>query len=463
MSGAPEAGPPDRFPLRGGRPPVALHETGFRHPRPGPWGGEVFTPYAGLTHVAAGARGLRIGTRRGVLSLRRGDFLDPDAALQLGAALRARVADLPDGPARLARMEALDRRLVHPGRRPLSRIVVLACVVAFGLQLWLFPDLALAGMFSADLVRTGEWWRLVTANLLHGGVAHLLLNIVALGVLGDLLERQVRSAATGFVMATSGLGAMLGSLVAGYPSALGASGVVAGVVAALLVREIRTPDRIPAPWRIPRGLILLAIVGETAVLAFVPAVAHAAHAGGFVAGGAATLLLPGPGRSRRWLGLVDAAAALAVLAAVGITVTHAVWPDAETARRRAERLLELPDPPPGLLNNAAWRIATSEDPEPELLELAERMARRAVDATGRRDPNFLDTLAEVYFQEGERRRALAVIEEAIALAPEERYFREQRRRFLGERDPDDRPAPPESLPPPAEPGPPIPERPRLRA
>lgn len=441
---------------------MALHATGFRHPRPGPWPGEAFTPYTALTHVAAGTRGLRIGTRRSVLALRRADFLEPDAVPRLAAALRDRVAGLPDGAARLARMEALDRRLVRPGRRPLAKAVVVACVAAFGLQLWLFPDLALAGMFSADLVRAGEWWRLVTANLLHGGVAHLLLNTVALGVLGDLLERQVRTAATAFVMAASGLGAMLGSLVAGYPSALGASGVVAGIVAALLVREVRAPERTPAPWRIPRGLLVAAILAETVVLAFVPAVAHAAHAGGFLAGGAAAWALPPPGRRRVWLGLADAAAALAVAAAVGVAVTHAVWPDVEAVGRRAERLLELPDPPPGLLNNAAWRIATADEPDPELLRLAERMARRAVEGTGRRDPNFLDTLAEVYFQEGARRRAVAVIEEAIALAPDEPYFREQRRRFLGERAPDDRPPPPESLPPPAAPELPIPERPRIR-
>ena len=39
-------------------------------------------------------------------------------------------------------------------------------------------------------------------------------------------------------------------------------------------------------------------------------------------------------------------------------------------------------------------------------------------------------------------RAVAVIDEAIAIWPAEPYFREQRRRFLGERSADDRPDPP---------------------
>jgi len=51
------------FPLRGGRRPVSMHGTGFRHP-----GGilgrrDVFTPYSGGTQVVLTVRGLRVGTR----------------------------------------------------------------------------------------------------------------------------------------------------------------------------------------------------------------------------------------------------------------------------------------------------------------------------------------------------------------------------------------------------------------
>ena len=60
----------------------------------------------------------------------------------------------------------------------------------------------------------------------------------------------------------------------------------------------------------------------------------------------------------------------------------------------------------------------------------------------RSDPNILDTLAEVFFQMGRSTDALATIDEAIRLEPGERYFREQRQRFTGERPSEDRPAPP---------------------
>jgi hypothetical protein len=70
------------------------------------------------------------------------------------------------------------------------------------------------------------------------------------------------------------------------------------------------------------------------------------------------------------------------------------------------------------------------------------LAQRAVEATQRRDATILDTLAEVQFQLGHPESAIAIIDEAIKREPDEVYYREQRRRFLGERARDDRPDPP---------------------
>jgi hypothetical protein len=117
--------------------------------------------------------------------------------------------------------------------------------------------------------------------------------------------------------------------------------------------------------------------------------------------------------------------------------------------RRAGLLLEDREISPVVLNDEAWTIATSEEPSRDLLQLAERLAVRAVEKTRRRNPNLLDTLAEILFQLGDDFEAVDLIDEAILLSPAEPYFREQRRRFLGERDPDDRPEPPGSRPAPA--------------
>ncbi len=55
---------------------------------------------------------------------------------------------------------------------------------------------------------------------------------------------------------------------------------------------------------------------------------------------------------------------------------------------------------------------------------------------------MLDTLAEIEFQLGHPERAVEIIQEAIAQAEDERYaayYREQLRRFRGERAAEDRP------------------------
>ena len=74
------------------------------------------------------------------------------------------------------------------------------------------------------------------------------------------------------------------------------------------------------------------------------------------------------------------------------------------------------------------------------------LADRAVQNTGGILPGVIDTLAEALFQRGDALGAVLTIDEAIRLAPGEPYYREQRRRFTGERDAEDRPPPPGERP-----------------
>jgi membrane associated rhomboid family serine protease len=435
---------PLRFALRGGGA-VTLHATGFRHPRP--FGlRERFTPYADLVHVFPGLGGLRLATRRTSSWLTRRRFSEPREMALLASLLRERVASLPGGAERIAQMARLDLRVASARRPWVAPALTVACVVAFVLQVIFFPRFEHAGAFSGELVRAGELWRLVTANFLHAGASHLLLNAIGLLVLGGLLESIIGSRAVAFVLATASLGAMGASLLADYLQALGASGLVTGIVGALVWLELRRPDAIPAPWRIPRALLLGAVAADAILLSFVPAVAHAAHAGGFVVGGAAAACLFARGcdapAARAWLGPANVIAACLVALALAGLWWSAFSPDDTATRRRAERLLVLEGVRPEVLNNEAWMIAISGHSDPALLEVALRLAEEAVARTARRDPNLLDTLAEVHFAAGRTEAALATIDEAIVLAPEADYLREQRRRFTGQRAPDDRPEPP---------------------
>jgi rhomboid protease GluP len=442
---------PSTLPLRGGRA-IALHPTGMGHPRSVRFGGAMFTPYTALTHVTVGPGGIRIGSLHGSFLFRTGDFVGNGGHRTLYASLRERIAALPDGPARLDRFAALDA-LARSGRgSPVTLALTGACVAAFFVSMFA-PAYHEAGVFTALLVRLGETWRIVTANFLHASVPHLVLDGIGLAVLGGLAERALGSRATGVIVALSAIGAMIGCGLAGYSRALGSSGIVCGIVGALLWLEFRAPAELPVGWRIPRRLFVGVLAVEALLLLRLPHIAHAAHLGGLVAGFAGAAVV-GPGRhtalaSRGGLRFLNAAA-LAILLAAGVAWVRAVRaPDAEAIARRGAALLAMPGVEPGYLNDEAWRIAISPEPSPEALDIALKLAERAVRETSRTVPAVLDTLAELHFLRGEADQAIAIGEEAAALAPSEPYYREQLRRFHGERAADDRPeAPPEGAPPP---------------
>ncbi len=447
---------PEVYPLRGGRGALALHATGFRHPAASALGGDTFTAYADLTHLLLGDRWLRIGTRRGVLNVPRAAFAAPGDAEALRHSLLSRLALEPGGPAALARMAAIDAVARRPFRPWVSIGVAALCLAVYALQLVLGERVLQAGYFNDALIHGGEPWRLVTANFLHAGLAHLAMNVAGLLLFGILVERPLGHLATFFVLGASALGATAAGIPAQYDSLVGASGMVAGLAAALLWLEFQRPERLSVAWRLPRRLFVAAVVLDALLGVVIPAIAGFAHLGGFLAGGLAAVIVSGPPlageRPLRALGLADALLAVALVLSL-VTAGREVRGGAQLIARCAVRLLDVPDVSPTVLNNTAWFLATSSDVDRKRGEVAVRLAERAVQETLRQDPNVLDTLAEAHFAAGDTREAVEIIDEAIALAPGEPYFEEQRRRFTGERKPGDRPAPPrEESPPGQEPG-----------
>ncbi len=170
--------------------------------------------------------------------------------------------------------------------------------------------LAKAALDGPD-VANGEVWRIVTAGFMHYSFFHLLFNMYALYILGQLLEPAIGRVRFGLVYAVGLLAGSLGALIV-TPNGLtaGASGAVFGLMGgAILVMRGRGIN----PMESGLGLWLLL---NLAITFTVSNISIGGHIGGLIGGGiAAWILVEGPRRLRmpRWA--PDAAVAALGIAA----------------------------------------------------------------------------------------------------------------------------------------------------
>lgn len=103
------------------------------------------------------------------------------------------------------------------------------------------PDLIAMGGNLPPRTRAGEYWRLATATLLHGGVLHVMLNLLCIWIAGRSLERLIGGLWSLAVFAATGLAASVASYAFGSDNmvAIGASGGALGLVGTGLVVATR--------------------------------------------------------------------------------------------------------------------------------------------------------------------------------------------------------------------------------
>ncbi len=171
-----------------------------------------------------------------------------------------------------------------------------------GTNLWqpASADLIRWGSNFSPLTLPGQPWRLLTSTFLHGGFAHLLLNLTTLVFLGLLTERITGSGRLLGVYLVSGVAASLASLwwhTAGVNS-VGASGAIFGLYGLLLATLVRRPAALS---RSQRYTVLLFVfyfmVSSLAGGLQAHATDNAAHVGGLLTGAALGAVLPAPAGS----------------------------------------------------------------------------------------------------------------------------------------------------------------------
>lgn len=94
-----------------------------------------------------------------------------------------------------------------------------------------------AGAKDPSTLASGQWWRLLSALVVHGGVIHLLLNNMALRVIGPRIEGAIGSMRFLLVYVASGLAGNIWSSYSHSALGMGASGAIFGLIGVGVVFE----------------------------------------------------------------------------------------------------------------------------------------------------------------------------------------------------------------------------------
>lgn len=127
-------------------------------------------------------------------------------------------------------------------RLPVTKVLIAVNIVAFGYVALRDGRVDGGGEAGAQLalfgplVHRGEWWRIVTSSVLHYGAVHLAFNMLALWIVGTILEPGAGATRFATLYGVSVLAGAAGALVATpHDSVGGASGGVYGVAAAAVL------------------------------------------------------------------------------------------------------------------------------------------------------------------------------------------------------------------------------------
>ena len=192
---------------------------------------------------------------------------------------------------------------------PAIKALIIANVAAFLVAL-VVPTITLHfGLRPADVVGSLRLWQLVTYMFLHGGLFHILFNMLALWMFGVELEKMWGSRFFTRFYFIAGGGAALTTLLLSftplpfadqlyYSLTIGASGAVYGVLLAYAMYFPHRPIYLYFVFPVPAKYFVM-IIGAISLLSSMNGpgggVAHTTHLGGLIA---AYLYLKGGTRTR---------------------------------------------------------------------------------------------------------------------------------------------------------------------
>jgi membrane associated rhomboid family serine protease len=142
-----------------------------------------------------------------------------------------------------------------------------------------------AGELSRGTIANGDYWTLLSSGFLHDGPFHLLTNMLALWILGTLLEPVLGHVRFGLIYFVSLFCGSLGVLLMSQGPSVGASGAVFGLLgAAVIVARHGGLNLMQSGLGIWLGINLL-------ITFTIPGISIGAHIGGLIGGLIAAVIL----------------------------------------------------------------------------------------------------------------------------------------------------------------------------
>jgi len=184
------------------------------------------------------------------------------------------------------------------------------------------PQYRLGASYGPPIFYANEWWRLVTAMFLHGGLIHIGFNMMSLMQLGPALEEVYGSARYLFIYVFTGAFGFLVSAFTGHFS-VGASGALLGLVGAMLAITTKRGGAYMQDLRsrLISSVVILFVLGFSGL-----AIDNWAHGGGLAAGFVLGKLLadrqPMNSKERRTAYVLGWLAGLAIVASFAIMLVH---------------------------------------------------------------------------------------------------------------------------------------------
>ena len=132
-------------------------------------------------------------------------------------------------------------------------------------------------------ITNGEYWRFFTCTFLHGGLMHLFLNLGGLYIFGQELESIYGRVKFLFICLLTSWGAILASYKFSAGTAIGASGVVFGIIGCLISFYFTQKGKVTGADYKFKSMYTLVIINL--ILGFMmPRIDNSAHIGGILTG-----------------------------------------------------------------------------------------------------------------------------------------------------------------------------------